>query len=181
MPRGTRKLQINRQQKHILLLALFLLKYAHGKPHPLKRHVIGFIDTKNLITIRPEDRKIVATGEEAWENSIAFRRADLKAEGCLTMPDIGVWQITPSGERRLIEWCAVMNEFVAYILIGKSAWIVSKTSSRRRLSSRRTLYWPLRALLVSLRDSLLTRFQRSHRRCEGGSVCERSPYATNGA
>ena len=113
MPRGTRKLQINRQQKHILLLALFLLKYAHGKPHPLKRHVIGFIDTKNLITIRPEDRKIVATGEEAWENSIAFRRADLKAEGCLTMPDIGVWQITPAGERRLIEWCAVMNEFVA--------------------------------------------------------------------
>ena len=108
-----RKLQINRQQKHILLLVLFLLKYAHGKPHPLKRHVIGFIDTKNLITIRPEDRKIVATGEEAWENSIAFRRADLKAEGCLTMPDIGVWQITPAGERRLIEWCAVMNEFVA--------------------------------------------------------------------
>jgi hypothetical protein len=113
MPRGIRKLQINRQQKHVLLLALFLLKYAHGKPYPLKRHVIGFIDTKNLIIIRPEDRKIVATGEEAWENSIAFRRADLKAENFLTMPDIGVWQITPAGERRLIEWCAVMNEFVA--------------------------------------------------------------------
>ena len=86
MPRGTRKLQINRQQKNILLLALFLLKHAHGKAQPLKRHVIAFIDTKNLIIVRPEDRRTVATGEEAWENSIAFRRADLKAEGCLTSP-----------------------------------------------------------------------------------------------
>lgn len=111
MRKGPRKLQINRQQKHILLLALFLLKYAHSKPHPLKRHVLSFIDTKNLILIGPEDRKIVATGEEAWANSIAFRRADLKAEDCLTMPDIGVWQITPGGERRLIEWCTIMNEF----------------------------------------------------------------------
>jgi hypothetical protein len=97
MPRGTRKLQINRQQKNILLLALFLLKHAHGKAQPLKRHVIAFIDTKNLIIVRPEDRRTVATGEEAWENSIAFRRADLKAEGCLTMPDIGFGRLRQRG------------------------------------------------------------------------------------
>ncbi|HWB60045.1 MAG TPA: hypothetical protein VG733_11175 [Chthoniobacteraceae bacterium] len=111
MPRGTRKLQINRQQKHILLLALFLLKHAHRKIYPLKRDVIGFIDSKNLMLIRDEDRKKVATGEEAWENKIAFRRADLKEEGCIAMPDIGIWQITPAGEKSSIEWCVLMNEF----------------------------------------------------------------------
>jgi len=111
MPRGTRNLQINRQQKHILLLALFLLKHAQGKVRPLKRQVISFIDIKNLILIREEDRRTVATGEEAWENSIAWRRADLVAEGCLTMPARGEWQITAAGERRVIDWCAIMHYF----------------------------------------------------------------------
>ncbi len=110
--RGTRQLQVNRQQKHILLLALFLLKHAHSKPRPLKGRVINFIEANRLLIIRPEDRRVVATGETAWENRIAFRRADLRAEGCLTMPHRGMWQITPAGEQRLLEWCVVMNEFV---------------------------------------------------------------------
>ena len=29
------------------------------------------------------------------------------------MPHRGMWQITPAGERRLIQWCCVMHEFVA--------------------------------------------------------------------
>jgi len=60
MPRGTRRLQINRQQKHILLLALFLLKHLHGEARPPKRQVLNFIDLRHLIQIRNEDRRTTA-------------------------------------------------------------------------------------------------------------------------
>jgi len=67
----------------------------------------------HLIQIRDEDRRRVATGEEAWANDIAWRREDLKEEGLLTMPEHGDWQITASGERRIIEWCAIMQHFAS--------------------------------------------------------------------
>ena len=67
----------------------------------------------HLIQIRDEDRRRVATGEEAWANDIAWRREDLKEEGLLTMPEHGEWQITASGERRIIEWCAIMHHFAS--------------------------------------------------------------------
>src|SRR2546430_1137925 len=111
MSRGTRRLQVNRQQKHILLLALFLLKYQHGNTRPAKRQVLNLIDLHHLIQIRDEDRRRVATGEEAWANDITWRREDLKEEVLLTMPEHGEWQITASGERRIIEWCAIMHHF----------------------------------------------------------------------
>jgi hypothetical protein len=107
----TRRVQINRQQKHILLLALFLLKYKHGKAQPEKRHVLQFIDFKNLIAIRDEDRQEVSNGDEAWANDIAWRRADLKDEGSLSMPDHGLWAITAEGDSRLIEWVTIMYFF----------------------------------------------------------------------
>ena len=113
MLKRTRTVQRTRQQKHILLLALFLLKHDQKMSSPERRYVTKFIGFRNLITIREEDRKIVSTGEEAWENSIAFRREDLKEEGCLEMPRHGVWKITPLGEKRIIEWCALIHYFVA--------------------------------------------------------------------
>lgn len=111
MPIRTRRIQVTRQQKHILLLALFLIKHQHGGARPSKQQVLNFIDLHCLIAIRAEDRKTVTTGEEAWANSIAWRRADLVKESCVAMPKRGEWQITPTGEKRIIEWCATIDAF----------------------------------------------------------------------
>lgn len=56
---------------------------------------------------------MVTSGKEAWANDLAWRREDVKNEGCLTMPERGQWQITPLGEQRIIEWCAIMEHFAA--------------------------------------------------------------------
>lgn len=113
MAREPRKLQITRQQQHVLLLALFLLKHILHQPRPEKRQVINFIRIRKLILIREEDRQPVSTGEEAWENSLAWQRSVLRDNGSLAMPERGIWQITLSGEDRLLEWCAIMHGFVA--------------------------------------------------------------------
>lgn len=111
MPRRSQKVQVNRQQKHILLLALFLMKYKEHRPLPKKRDVIRYIDIKHLIAIRDWDREIVSNNEARWANSIAWRREDLKKEKCLEMPSRGTWKITDIGERRLLEWVGVLNQF----------------------------------------------------------------------
>jgi hypothetical protein len=111
MARGPRNIKITRQQKHILLLALFLLRHEHNQPRPEKRQVLNYIRLHNLIHLRDEDRQRISASEESWENDISWRREDLKAEGFLTMPEIGIWQITPDGEHHISRWCALMRYF----------------------------------------------------------------------
>lgn len=111
MPRGTRRIQVARQQQHILLLALFLLKHEQKRRYPEKDDVVRFIAARNLIAISAGDREAVSTGEERWANRIAFCRADLKKDGLLAMPKRGIWQITEAGELRLLEWAVILHYF----------------------------------------------------------------------
>lgn len=113
MSKGSRRVQVNRQQKSILLLALFLLKYKNKRNAPPKNDVLRFIERQNLMAISDSDFERTTTGELAWENDLAWRRTDLKMEGHLAMPYRGAWQITSDGEDRLLEWVSILNCFIS--------------------------------------------------------------------
>jgi len=105
----------------------------------------------HLIQIRDEDRRRVATGEEAWANDIAWRREDLKEEGLLTMPEHGDWQITASGERRIIEWCAIMQHFASVTPDRETRLDRFEDFSRKRSLSSSKRFSQLSELTRSLR------------------------------
>jgi hypothetical protein len=95
---------LEKQRRMVLLLVLFILKYKYGKSWPDKTQVTNFVSIHQLLRLRPEDRKKVSTGEEAWVNKLAWTRNDLKDSGLLQMPETGVWAITPSGEDAALKW-----------------------------------------------------------------------------
>ncbi|MCP5541840.1 MAG: hypothetical protein H7A52_16985 [Akkermansiaceae bacterium] len=96
--------RLEKQRRMIVLLALFLLKYKHGKTNPQKNQVINFVSIHNLIQVRPNDQKTVASEEEAWANALAWTRNRLKDEGFVAKPDSGIWSITPLGEEEILRW-----------------------------------------------------------------------------
>ena len=83
-----------KQQRRVLLLALYLLK-RRGYDRPKKKQVLNFISMRHLMHVPADDSDYRQTGDEIWENDLAFRRADLKSEGFIEMPDHGIWAITP--------------------------------------------------------------------------------------
>ncbi len=82
-----------KQQRRVILLALYLLKNFFGDAHPVKRKVIRFVHAQNLIHIPSTDSATRSTGESVWENDLAWKREDLKELGLLRMPERGVWEI----------------------------------------------------------------------------------------
>lgn len=111
MSKGTRKLQVNRQQKNILLLALFILKHKIKKHDPESKQVLNFIKFQKLIIITEADLVLVSKSQLTWENNFAWRRQDLKEEGALTMPQRGIWKITEHGEDLVLVWASILHYF----------------------------------------------------------------------
>ena len=106
------RLQVNRQQEHILLLALFMLKHKVKKDSPPKKQVLGFIRIRGLIQVREWSNERLSNGDLAWENDIAWRRQDLKDNYYLRMPETGLWQITKLGEDRLLRWATLVHYYL---------------------------------------------------------------------
>lgn len=101
-----------KQQRRVVLLALYLLKKRFGKHHPLKRHVLRFIQTQHLMHVPATDQDMRTTGDAVWENDLAWKREDLKELGLLRMPRHGVWEITEEGEKDVEAWAQRMKGVV---------------------------------------------------------------------
>jgi Mrr N-terminal domain len=99
-----------RQQKRILLLALYLYKKKFGFESRNRQQVRRFILHHHLMHIPADDSDLRSTGEELWENDLAWRRADLKAEGFIDMPKHGQWRLTELGEKEVEAWALRVKE-----------------------------------------------------------------------
>ena len=107
------KIKSNRkvkQQRRVLLLALYLLKNRFGAHRPEKRKVLRFIRSQRLMHVPKDDEDSRSTGDAIWQNDLAWKRADLKEQGLLTMPERGIWQITEHGERDVEAWASRVKE-----------------------------------------------------------------------
>jgi hypothetical protein len=88
----------------VLLLALYILKNVYGVDRPPKKQVLNFISLRHLMHVPADDSDYRSTGDEIWENDLAWKRADLKNEGLMAMPERGLWQITDLGEQDVKAW-----------------------------------------------------------------------------
>lgn len=95
-----------KQQRRVLLLGLYLLKRLHSVNKPRKKQVLNFIAFKDLMHVPADDSELRSTGDEIWQNDLAWRRADLKLEGFIE----GDWQITPKGEAEVETWAQRVKE-----------------------------------------------------------------------
>lgn len=93
-----------KQQRRVLLLALYLLKNRFGDRRPTKRKVFRFILSQGLMHVPKGDNDIRSTGETVWENDLAWRREDLKEEGLLLKSEHGIWQMSEKAEREVEAW-----------------------------------------------------------------------------
>ena len=87
---------ITHEEEVVLLYTL----YTCGKK-PSKGRAIEFIMSNKLLQEKDQDKERVATGEQRIENRIAWTRQNLKDKGQLSMPDTGIWAITPAGITRI--------------------------------------------------------------------------------
>jgi hypothetical protein len=99
-----------KQQRRVLLLALYLLKRRYGVDPPPKYQVLNFISLRRLMHVPADDSDYRSTGDEIWENDLAWKRADLKKDGLLDMPKYGFWQITKRGEEDVEAWAQHVKE-----------------------------------------------------------------------
>ena len=99
-----------KQQRRVVLLALFLLKNRFGDHRPLKRKVLRFIRSQHLLHVPQADEDTRSTGDPVWANDLAWKREDLKEQGLLRMPEHGVWQITEHGEGEVEAWALRVKE-----------------------------------------------------------------------
>ena len=98
-----------RQEKLILLLALYTLRKKFGFSVVTKDHALRFIAKKNLMTI-PLDELDKRTGADAiWENDLAWRRKDLVESGLMTFRPKNEWEISARG-MGVVEACATKVE-----------------------------------------------------------------------
>ena len=95
-----------KQQRRVLLLALYLLKHRYNEANPPKRQVLNFISLRHLMHVPADDSDLRSTGDEIWENDLAWRRADLKTEEFIE----GDWQITTKGEAEVESWARRVKE-----------------------------------------------------------------------
>ena len=68
-----------------VLLALYVLK-RRGHDRPRKARVLNFISWNRLMHVPADDSGLRSTGDEIWENDLAWKRANLKEEGLTDMP-----------------------------------------------------------------------------------------------
>src|SRR5205823_3132080 len=99
-----------KQQRRVVLLALYLLKHLAGDSQPAKRKVLRYITSNRLMHIPASDERRRSNSEPTWMNDLAWKRADLKDDGFLNMPDNGIWQITDHGERDVEQWAQRVKE-----------------------------------------------------------------------
>jgi hypothetical protein len=100
-----------KQQRRVVLLALYLLKNHCGRPNPDKHMVLRFIRSQHLMHIPVDDELPRSTGDKVWENDLAWKREDLKESGLVRKPAHGIWQITEHGERDVEAWAARVEAF----------------------------------------------------------------------
>ena len=91
------------------MLALYILK-RRGHDRPSKKQVLNFISWNRLMHVPADDSDLRSTGDEIWENDLAFRRADLKDDGLLDKPDWNVWHLTKRGEENVQAWAHRIKE-----------------------------------------------------------------------
>lgn len=99
-----------RQQKRIVLLALYLYKKKFGFENRNRKQVLRFILHHRLMHVPADESDLRSTGEEIWENDLAWRRADLKAEAFIDMPQHGQWRLTELGEKEVEAWAQRVKE-----------------------------------------------------------------------
>lgn len=99
-----------KQQRRVLLLALYLLKNRFGVGRPPKRRVLRFVRSEQLMHVPANEEARRSTGEAVWENDLAWKREDLKEQGLLRMPEHGIWQLTEHGEREVEAWAQRVKE-----------------------------------------------------------------------
>ncbi|MSU59427.1 MAG: hypothetical protein EXS35_14860 [Pedosphaera sp.] len=93
-----------KQQRRVLLVALYLFRKLYGIASPHKRKVLRFIRSRGLLHIPAKDEETCAAGEMIWEHELSWHRNSLKNEGFIRMPEIGIWQMTEFGERDVEDW-----------------------------------------------------------------------------
>jgi hypothetical protein len=94
-----------KQEKRVLLLALYILKKKHGFASVRKRHALSFIKGKQLMKIPEDERAMRSDYDEIWENDIARKRQDLVDSGHLEkMRDVDAWQISEKGVSEVEDW-----------------------------------------------------------------------------
>ena len=57
-----------------------------------------------------DDSDLRSTGDEIWENDLAWKRADLKKDGLLDMPEWNSWHLTKRGEEDVEAWAQRVKE-----------------------------------------------------------------------
>jgi hypothetical protein len=71
---------------------------------------VNYISGHRLMHVPADDSDYRQTGDEIWENDLAWRRADLKHEGLIEMPEHGRWRITALGEADVEAWAHRVKE-----------------------------------------------------------------------
>jgi hypothetical protein len=97
------------QQRRVLLLALYVLK-RRGHGSPPKAQVLRFIDWQKLMNVPADDLGLRSTGDEVWQNDLAWKREDIKEDGLLDMPERGIWHLTKKGEEEVEAWAQRVKE-----------------------------------------------------------------------
>ena len=93
-----------KQQRRVLLLALYILRKVHGIATPRRYKVLRFIRSSGLLFIPPEAEADCSAGCKVWEEELSYHRLALKHEGFLQMPRWGIWEITESGMHDVEAW-----------------------------------------------------------------------------
>lgn len=103
---------IDREEQLALVLALYILDQL-GTSKPKKSQVLRFVKARGFIDFYDDDEDIRENGEPKWMNDLAWAREDIKGRGFLSMPEIGIWKITESGKRWIVEkaksWASVFD------------------------------------------------------------------------
>jgi len=108
-----------KQQRRVLLVALYVLRKFHDIPTPRRQVALRFIRSSGLLFIPPDGEKDCSAGCKVWEEELSYHRLALKAEGLIKMPEWGIWQITEFGERDVEAWAQRVKKTTD----SKSDWI----------------------------------------------------------
>lgn len=98
-------MRITREEEIAVLYAL----HCQGGT-AAKSEVVELILRNKLLRPRPDDEDVVATGESRIVNRIAWLRQNLKQKGELSMPQRGLWRLTPVGAKRLFRVAQRLND-----------------------------------------------------------------------
>ena len=93
-----------KQQRRVLLLALYILSKVHGLAAPRRQKVLRFIRSSGLLFIPQKDEESCEAGCQVWEEEVSWHRNWLKNEGFMKKSEHGIWQITEKGERDVEAW-----------------------------------------------------------------------------